>query len=234
MEFNSVIDKRRTSREWTDRDVDFEIIKRIIEAGMKAPSWDHYRNWQFIVLHTKEEKENAFSYAKYIADRFDLSRYEGRKLNLAQEMYAYAMPRQYTMLVDCPYVIVPLFKCAKLNAEWVSKLNPLTTAWCVAENIMLAAINEGLGYSLRIPLNKEHNIVLEKLGVPAEIYNKNDRRYWELLDGELKGWAAEIGLDYVTNDDSMSRPFEAPPIIVNFFYHSEIKKSARKGGERHA
>ena len=67
-----------------------------------------------------------------------------------------------------------------------------------------------------------------------EIYDKNDRRYWELLDGELKSWAVEIGLDYVTNDDSMSRPFEAPPIIVNFFYHSEIKKSARKGGERHA
>lgn len=38
------------------------------------------------------------------------------------------MPLQYTMLVDCPYVIVPLFKCNKLNGEWVSKLNPLTTA----------------------------------------------------------------------------------------------------------
>ena len=43
-----------------------------------------------------EEKEKAFSYAKFIADRFDLSKNEGRKLNLAQEMYAYAMPRQYT------------------------------------------------------------------------------------------------------------------------------------------
>ena len=67
-----------------------------------------------------------------------------------------------------------------------------------------------------------------------EIYNKNDRRYWELLDAELKDWAAEMGLDYVTNDDSMSCSFEAPPIIVNFFYHSEIKKSARKGGEHRA
>lgn len=166
MEFNEVINRRKTSREWTDRDVDFEVIKRIIEAGMKAPSWDHYRNWQFIVLHTKEEKENAFSYAKYIADRFDIRKYENRKLNLAQKMYSYAMPRQYTMLVDCPYVIVPLFKCSKLNGEWVSKLNPLTTSWCVAENIMLAVINEGLGYSLRIPLNKEHDIVLNQLNVP--------------------------------------------------------------------
>ena len=67
-----------------------------------------------------------------------------------------------------------------------------------------------------------------------DIYNKNDRRYWELLDAELQAWAAEIGLDYVTNDDSMNRPFEAPPIIVNFFYHSKIKKSARKDSGHHA
>ena len=166
MEFADVINKRRTTREWADEEVDFETVKRIIEAGMKAPSWDHYRNWQFIVLHTREEKENAFAYAKKLADKFDTDKYANRKLNLAQQMYAYAMPRQFTMLADCPYVIIPLFKCSRLNAEWVSKLNPLSTAWCVAENIMLAAVNEGLGHSLRIPLNKEHDIVLEKLGVP--------------------------------------------------------------------
>lgn len=67
-----------------------------------------------------------------------------------------------------------------------------------------------------------------------DIYNRNDRRHWELLDAELKEYAAEIGLDYVTNDDSMSRPFGAPPVIVNYFYHSEIKKSAKKGGAKNA
>jgi len=46
-------------REWTDKDVDFKVIKRIIEIDMKALSWDHYRSWQFIVSHTKEEKENV-------------------------------------------------------------------------------------------------------------------------------------------------------------------------------
>lgn len=197
MEFNDVINKRKTSREWSDRDVDFEVIKRIIGAGMKAPSWDHYRGWQFIILHTKEEKENAFGYAKYIADKFDIGKYENRKLNLAQKMYSYAMPRQYTMLTECPYVIVPLFKCAKLNAEWVSKLNPLSTAWCVAENIMLAVINEGLGYSLRIPLNKEHDVVLEKLGVPKGLmtpcfigvgYPKEDELVLEQYDSKPDGY----------------------------------------------
>ena len=66
------------------------------------------------------------------------------------------------------------------------------------------------------------------------IYNRGDRSYWEALDAELKEYAAGIGLDYVTNDDSMSRPFDAAPVIVNYFYHSEIKKSARKGGENNA
>jgi radical SAM mobile pair protein B len=67
-----------------------------------------------------------------------------------------------------------------------------------------------------------------------EIYRDGNRSYWELLDTELKAYATEIGLDYVTNDDSMSRPFDAPPVIVNYFYHSEIKKSARKRGENNA
>ncbi|MCI9162640.1 MAG: radical SAM mobile pair protein B [Lachnospiraceae bacterium] len=65
-----------------------------------------------------------------------------------------------------------------------------------------------------------------------EIYHRGSRSYWEVLDTELKEYAAEIGLDYVTNDDSISRPFNAPPVIVNYFYHSKIKKSARKGAMR--
>lgn len=66
------------------------------------------------------------------------------------------------------------------------------------------------------------------------IYERRDRRYWEALDGELKDFAAGLGLDYVTNDDSVTRPFGAPPVIVNYFYHERIKKSARKDGDRHA
>lgn len=66
------------------------------------------------------------------------------------------------------------------------------------------------------------------------IYERRDRRYWEALDGELKDFAAGLSLDYVTNDDSVTRPFGAPPVIVNYFYHERIKKSARKDGDRHA
>ena len=151
---------------WTGEDVPREAVDRIIEAGMRAPSWDHYRAWQFIVLRERADRERAFAYAKGVADRY-VSRHRAyARPNLAQRMYAYAMPLQYSMLVECPYVVVPLFRCQRLNAEWVSKLNPLSTAWCVVENMLLAATNEGLDCSLRIPLNREHDVVLGELGVP--------------------------------------------------------------------
>lgn len=63
-----------------------------------------------------------------------------------------------------------------------------------------------------------------------EIYRRGSRRYWEALDRELRAYAAENDLEYVHNDDSMKRPFDAPPLMVNYFYHEEIKKSVRERG----
>ena len=62
-----------------------------------------------------------------------------------------------------------------------------------------------------------------------EIYTRGSRLYWETLDAGLRAYAKDAGLEYVRDDDSMKRPFDAPPVIVNFFYHEEIKKSAKRG-----
>lgn len=170
MKFYDVIDKRKTTREFLKKEVDFEIIRRILEAGNKAPTWDHNRNWQYIILRTEEEKEYAFEEAKKIAGKFNAERYltmpRAYQITLGQKMYAYAMPKQFSMLKDAPYVIIPLFKAKELNGEYVSKLNPFATIWCVIENIFLAAAAEGLSCSMRIPLNKEHDIVKARLKVP--------------------------------------------------------------------
>ncbi len=171
MDFYEVVERRRTTREFLDKEVDFEAIKRILEAGNKAPTWNHNRNWSFIVLRTDEEKEFAFEEAKKIADKFDAEKYlnvpRPYPVTLGQKMYAHAMPRQFTMLKDVPYVVIPVFKCKELNGESVSKLNPFSTIWCVVENIFLAAAAEGLSCSMRIPLNDEHDKVKARLKVPA-------------------------------------------------------------------
>lgn len=61
-----------------------------------------------------------------------------------------------------------------------------------------------------------------------EIYNQGQRGYWELLDAELRAFTAGLGLDYLINDDSVRRPIDAPAVVVNYFYHEQIKKSAAK------
>lgn len=171
MELYEAINKRRTTREFLDKEVDFEAIKRVLGAGNQAPTWNHNRNWSYIILKTGEEKEYAFEYAKKIADKFDAEKYlkvpRPYPITLGQKMYAHAMPRQFTMLKNAPYVVIPVFKSKELNGEYVSKLNPFSTIWCVIENIFLAATAEGLACSMRIPLNEEHDIVKAKLKIPA-------------------------------------------------------------------
>ena len=170
MELYEAMYKRKTVRKFLEKEVDFDAVKRILEAGNRAPTWNHNRNWSYIVLRTEEEKAYAFEHAKKIAEKFDAEKYLNAPrpypTTLAQKMYAYAMPRQYTMLKDAPYVIIPVFKSKELNGEYVSKLNPFSTIWCVIENIFLAATAEGMACSMRIPLNEEHNIVKAKLKVP--------------------------------------------------------------------
>ena len=60
-----------------------------------------------------------------------------------------------------------------------------------------------------------------------DIYSKGSRQYWEDLDAKVRDYALAAGLLYVRDDDSLKRPFEAPPVIVNFFFHEEVKKSAK-------
>lgn len=69
---------------------------------------------------------------------------------------------------------------------------------------------------------------LDLVPLYEDIYLQGSRGYWQALDEELRAYAEASGLPYVTNDDPMSRPFNAPPVVVNFFYHSEIKRSARE------
>ncbi len=66
------------------------------------------------------------------------------------------------------------------------------------------------------------------LPVYTDIYAKGNNAYWQSLDNALQSFAVEQGLEYKTNDDTFTRPFTAPPVMVNYFYHSKIKKSAQK------
>jgi nitroreductase len=54
MEFFEVVNKRRTIRDFENEVISKEIIEKIISAGLKAPTNDHMRDWQFVVITDKE------------------------------------------------------------------------------------------------------------------------------------------------------------------------------------
>ena len=171
MDLYEAIEKRKTCRDWQDKEVAMEAIKRIIEAGLKAPSHNHMREWEFIVLHASEEKAKVLQFTKEFLEKLDqeISFKNMPDQTIEQKMYKYAMPREYSMLAKAPYVIIPLFKTKGLCAQSVYELNDFASMWCVMENMFLATTAEGLGYSLSVPMSKEEEEKVRKvLGVPDD------------------------------------------------------------------
>lgn len=54
MEFNEVLEKRRTYRDYTNREVSDEIVKQVISAAFKAPTNDHLRQLEFVVVRGRK------------------------------------------------------------------------------------------------------------------------------------------------------------------------------------
>ena len=150
MELYEAIYKRRIVRDFKNEIVPDETLKRIINAGIQAPTHDHLRNWEFVILKEKEDKERALQFIK-------------RGVEPQLEIL-----KQYSMLMNASHIILPFFKSNSgvLKPSCVSSLNPITSIWCVIENMFLAATAEGLACSMRIPVGEEGKNVADILGAP--------------------------------------------------------------------
>ena len=68
-------------------------------------------------------------------------------------------------------------------------------------------------------------------GLYHEIYTKKSRAYWTALDQEIREYTAREGMLYLRDDDQHRSPFGEPPVVCNYFYHEEVRKSAKKQKE---
>lgn len=173
MELFEAIDKRRTVRDFEDGSIPKDIMKKIIGAAFKAPTNDHMRDWHFIVITNKAVAAKLLDIIpKGISDEdMDaLIKDWGLSDSLQQECYRNAVPKQYRMLYEAHAIIVPLFKQKTdiLHPENISHLNGLASIWCSIENLFLAAVAEGYGCNLRIPLGDEAEHAREVLNFPED------------------------------------------------------------------
>ena len=169
MDLYEAIYKRRIVRDFKEQVVPEDVLEKIINAGLQAPTHDHLRNWEFVVIQDKKDKENVLQFVKQgVEPTLEILKRTLVNGTPQQKMYAVAMPRQYSMLYNASHIILPFFKSNSsiMNPTSVSSLNPIASIWCVIENIFLAATAEGLACSMRIPVGEEGLNVAKIIGSP--------------------------------------------------------------------
>jgi nitroreductase len=173
MDTLEAIRSRKTIREFDRRDIPPATLKRILEAGMCAPSNDHMRQWQFVLMMDRAVRENLVAHlnapktkegAEAIVNQW------GLEPGLQREMYLEGIPRQHSMILNCPVLIIPCFRvhAPLLNPENLSALNPYASMWCCIENILIAAASEGISGVTRIPLGDENQRLHEIAQIPTD------------------------------------------------------------------
>lgn len=171
MEIYEVLKKRRTYRDFSDRKVSDEILNRVIGAAFKAPTNDHLRQLEFVVVRGRENiakviaplAKNMAAFKRLVAEVDE----SDDKDKMA--MFADALPKQQKMLMQSGLLIIPFFRQLTwplLKPVEQSSLNYFASAWCALENMLLAATAEGLGTVFHIPVSDEAEKIKKIVNAP--------------------------------------------------------------------
>jgi len=170
MNIYEAIAARRTIRDFEDRPVAMPVIEKIIEAGLKAPTNNHLRQWEFVLVEGKEERAKVLR-VNNMTDKDECEAMLddfGMTDKVQRDMYRLAMPRQFSMLYNAGCLILPFFKAREplLQPSSLSSLNDFASIWCCIENMLLAAASEGILGVTRIPMQEESQHIQTVIGHP--------------------------------------------------------------------
>ena len=161
MDFYQVLEKRRTIRDFSDKKVTDEVLEKVLSAAFKAPTNDHLRQFEFIVVRGQENIKNIQQTGlDAAADMMDKDEHA---------MFVDALPKQQRMLMQSNCLVLPFFRqkdfplCQPADQ---SSLNYFASAWAAVENILLAATAEGLACAFRIPIGNEPEYVKHLVNAP--------------------------------------------------------------------
>ncbi len=171
MELKEVIEKRRTIREFQDKEISETIIEYSINNGFKAPTYNHLREWDFIILKSLESKLKLID-SENLNKKINFDELEKAFQNeeeIMKEMYLDAIPKQKKMIISAPSVIIIVFK-PKTKVEKAKKiydLNCLASIWTCIENILLSLAEYDVYGVPFIPQNIDS--IKTKLEIPSEL-----------------------------------------------------------------
>lgn len=176
MDIYETFQKRQTIRDFEQmgnapRLVEQDLVNKLIEAGFTAPTNDHMRDWHFVLLNDLEKRNQLISEvlspvspkrSENIINRWGLTNPDQR------DMYLEAIPRQFSMLINCGCLMLPFYRqdLPLLKPKNISALNYFVSIWLCIENILNAASAEGIYGVVRIPAPEESQRVKARLNIP--------------------------------------------------------------------
>lgn len=163
---------RRTIRDFEDRKIGKETVERLIEAGLSAPTNDHLRKWDYVIVDDIEDRRRLIEgivAPRTRAEAEDRVRGAGMTDPAQKEMYLEAIPRQYSMIVRAGALVIPCYREPGdlMRPQSLSSLNGFASIWCSIENILIAAAAEGIFGVTRIPSAEEIGRARELFGIPG-------------------------------------------------------------------
>ncbi|MFZ5969677.1 MAG: nitroreductase family protein [Bacillota bacterium] len=170
MELVEVIHRRRTVRDFSDQEVPFEIIESALQAGLKAPSYNHLKQWDFVLVkeqntrlaltQTEDMIEEATNELKQAFNDYE---------DIARDMYLDAIPKQKKMILTAPELLVIVYepKTQVSESKRVYDLNCLASVWCCIENILLSLAENNVFGVTFIPKNTP--AMKKILNIPQEL-----------------------------------------------------------------
>jgi nitroreductase len=177
----SVIRERQSVRNYADRKVPDDSIRKVIAAGIQAPTALGLQPWQFVVVRDRDLMRKASDYCKPIL----VEKIEEEPRNPGTDIFLAALrDPEYSIFYNAPVLILVLgarevvssvIDCA-LCAE-----NMLLAAWalglgsCWVGSAALVGQNPDLLAALKVP--DDHQIVAPLIfGYPAPLPPKLERR----------------------------------------------------------
>lgn len=156
MQLTEVIQKRRTVRDFSQERVAPEVTEEALEAGLKAPTYNHLKEWYFILVKDPDTRialTQTEKMTEQVSDAFkqNLDSYE----SLVKDMYMDAVPKQKKMILSAPELLVVVYKpkTPVCISERVYDLNCLASVWCCIENILLSLADHEVYGVTFIPQN---------------------------------------------------------------------------------
>jgi nitroreductase len=170
MDFYQAVEKRRTVREFQSKAVEEEKLLRILSAGLKAPSHNHLREWEFILVKDFEQRRKVVDFGVEAKDYAEHEVEKATRTMTEWEKPAYlaALPVQRRMLMSSPELLLVCFRMRKPLKELKTlyELNNFASVWACIENILVAMAAEGLYGVTFIP---HETVALKKLlGIPDD------------------------------------------------------------------